>query len=70
VVLYRHHHWREDEAVKAANRQTASLVGVVVVLLLLVGGLFLVQRLRTASMIEDCLLAGHRNCNVPVINPH
>jgi hypothetical protein len=37
---------------------------------LLIGGLFLVRQLRTASKIEDCLLAGRRNCDAMVINPH
>jgi hypothetical protein len=41
-----------------------------VVLLLLVGGLFLVQQLRAASMVEDCLLAGRRNCDVLVTGRH
>jgi hypothetical protein len=69
--LYRHHHWQEDEPDdKAAQRQTASLAGVAVVLLLLVGGLFLVQQLRSASILEDCLLSGRRNCDVLVNVPH
>jgi hypothetical protein len=42
----------------------------VVILLLLVGGLFLVQQLRSASMIQDCLMAGRRNCDVLVTGPH
>jgi hypothetical protein len=64
--LYRHHHWpahRDDETVK---RQTGGLVGLIVVLLLLVGGLFLVQQLRSASLIQDCLLAGRSNCDALV----
>jgi hypothetical protein len=62
--LYRRRHGTEDDASQqAADRQTASLAGIVVILMLLVGGLFLVQELRTASKIEDCLLAGHRNCD-------
>jgi hypothetical protein len=68
--LYRHHHWPDNQADnQSAARQTASLAGIVVVLLLLVGGLFLVQQLRTASMIEDCLLSGRRNCDALVIKP-
>jgi hypothetical protein len=69
--VYRRHRWREDETDdRAAQRQTASLAGVAVILLLLVGGLFLVQQLRSASVIEDCLMAGRRNCNVLVTGPH
>jgi hypothetical protein len=69
--LYRHRHWPDDRASQqAAGRQTASLAGIVVILLLLIGGLFLVQQLRTASKIEDCLLAGRRDCDAMVIHPH
>lgn len=65
--MYRHNHWSEDESDdKTAQRQTASLAGIVVILLLLVGGLFLVQQLRTAARIEDCLMAGRRNCDTLV----
>jgi hypothetical protein len=65
--VYRHNHWSEDESDdKTAQRQTASLAGIVVILLLLVGGLFLVQQLRTAARIEDCLMAGRRNCDTLV----
>jgi hypothetical protein len=60
--LYTHHHWLSEKTETTANRQTASLVGLVVVLLLLIGGLFLVERLQAASSLEDCLLAGRRDC--------
>jgi hypothetical protein len=63
--LYRHHHWVEDGTDHStAERQTASLVGVAIILLLLVGGLFLVHHLHKTSMIEDCLMAGRRDCDV------
>jgi hypothetical protein len=69
--LYRHHHWPGDsEDYKTAQRQTASLAAIVVVLVLLVGGLFLVRHLRRASLIEDCLMAGRRNCDSLVIGQH
>ena len=65
--VYRHHHWPEHENDdRAAQRQTASLAGIAVILLLLVGGLFLVQQLRTASVIQDCLMAGQRDCDALV----
>ena len=65
--MYRHHHWPDPEAEdRAAERQTGGLVGIVVVLLLLIGGLFLVQQLRAASMLEDCLMSGRRNCDAMV----
>jgi hypothetical protein len=69
--LYRHHPWAQDTADdKAAQRQTASLFGVVIILLLLVGGLFLVRHLHTSSMIEDCLMAGRRNCDALLAASH
>ncbi len=69
--MYRHHHWADDEAErKAAERQTASLAAIVIVLFLLAGGLFLVQRLRVAAAIEDCLMAGRRNCDALVVGRH
>ena len=49
---------RED-----ADRRTASLAAIVVVLLLLIGGLLLTQTLRKKSVLEDCLMAGRRNCD-------
>lgn len=54
----------EDEAEEQANRQTASLAGVAITLLLLVLGVFLVHALHAKGQLEDCLLAGRRNCDV------
>ena len=64
-------HQAYDEAVEqeAADRQTASLAGVAITLLLLVLGLFLVRELHAKVAIEDCLLAGHRNCDALVAGP-
>ncbi len=65
--MYSHHHWHDDStADTVAERQTTGLVGIVIILLLLIGGLFLVRQLHNATMIEDCLLAGRRNCDVLV----
>jgi hypothetical protein len=55
---------QEDE--RTEDRQTSSLLGIVIVLLLLIVGLFLVQQLRTSAALEDCLLAGRRNCDALV----
>lgn len=46
-----------------ANRRTAGLAAIVVVLLLLIGGLLLTQTLRQKSQLEDCLMAGRRDCD-------
>lgn len=45
------------------NRQTRSLAALALVLALAVGALYLVQHLRREGAIEDCLLAGRRNCD-------
>jgi hypothetical protein len=52
---------RED-----ADRRTAGLAAIVVVLLLLIGGLLLTQTLRKKSQLEDCLMAGRRDCDALV----
>jgi hypothetical protein len=69
--VYTHHHWQEDaEDDQAAERQTASLAAVVVILLLLATGLFLVQQLRAATKLEDCLLSGRRDCDTFIVYQH
>lgn len=69
--MYRHHHWLDEDAEdKSAQRQTEGLVGIVIVLLLLVGGLFLVQQLRAAATLQDCLMSGRHYCDVSVARPH
>jgi hypothetical protein len=52
---------RED-----ADRRTSGLAAIVVVLLLLIGGLLLTQTLRKKSQLEDCLMAGRRDCDALV----
>lgn len=52
----------EDEEEAEAHRRTARLAGLAVILLLAVIGLFLVQKLRTESKLEDCLMSGRTNC--------
>ena len=46
-----------------ADRRTAGLAAIVVVLVLLIGGLLLTQTLRKKSQLEDCLMAGRRDCD-------
>ena len=62
--MYRRKPWLTPaEMAEDANRQTASLAGVAIILLLLVVGLFLVHTLQIKSRVEDCLMAGGRNCD-------
>ena len=44
------------------------LVAVVVVLLLVIGGIWLQQRLRADSQIQDCVMSGRTNC-APISMP-
>ena len=68
--LYQHRPWLSEDENKAAERQTSSLVGIVVILVLLVSSLFLVQHLRRSNAVEDCLMAGRRNCDLLVTSEH
>jgi hypothetical protein len=69
--LYQHRPWLNEPAQDTPeNRQTASLVAFVIILLLLIMGLFLVRQLRTSSTMQDCLLAGRRNCELTVRVEH
>jgi hypothetical protein len=49
----------EDEA---ASRRTAALMGFIVILVLAIAGVLLFRELRVSTSIEDCLMAGRRNC--------
>jgi hypothetical protein len=51
----------------AANRQTASLAGLAVALFIVVAGLFLFRHLHATTFIEDCLLAGHTDCDTILV---
>jgi len=55
---------RED-----ADRRTAGLAGIVIVLLLLIGGLWLTRTLHKKSVLEDCLMAGRRDCDRLINTP-
>ena len=52
-----------------ADRRTAGLAAIVVVLLLLIGGLILAKTLHKKSVLEDCLLAGRRDCDRLIDGP-
>ena len=66
--MYRGRQWQVDVDADelVARRQTGGLVGIVIILLLLIVGLFLVRQLRVDAALQDCLIAGHRNCDVLV----
>ena len=53
------HRARDDEA---EARRTAALMGLIVILVLAIAAVFLVRELRSNANLEDCLMAGRRNC--------
>lgn len=59
----RHPVWTRDREQEEANRVTASLAGLAMALFLVVAGLYLVQHLRRAAIVEDCLMSGRSNCD-------
>jgi len=66
--VYRGRQWQVDDDADAlvARRQTGGLVGIVIILLLLIVGLFPVRQLHFDAELQDCLIAGHRNCDALV----
>jgi len=65
--VHRGRHWQHTDLEDVVEqRQTKGLVGFVVILLLLIASLFLVQQLRSTTKIEDCLMAGRRDCDALV----
>ena len=52
-----------------AERRTAGLAAIEIVLLILIGGVILARALGTNSKVEDCLMAGRRDCDRLVGGP-
>ena len=52
----------QDEAEREAAGRRKSLVALLVVAVLLAAGLFLVDRLRGVSALQDCLMSRATNC--------
>jgi hypothetical protein len=61
----RQHGARDEED---AARRTAALMGFIVILVLAIAGVMLVRELRNNANLEDCLMAGRRNC-APIETP-
>jgi hypothetical protein len=53
---------QDDAEREAAGRRTA-LVALAVIAVLVVAGLFLAERLREVSAVQDCLMTRAGNCN-------
>ena len=62
-MLRRSHEHQED-----ADSSTAALMGFVIILVLAIAGVVLVREISRTMRIEDCLMAGRRNC-VPIEVP-
>jgi hypothetical protein len=59
----------EDQREEEERRRTRGLLALIVVLLLTLGGFYLIERLRAEGLIEDCLMAGHSNCDALIDDP-
>ena len=59
---------RQSEIEEGEARRTNASIGLIVILLLAIAGVLLVRELREKGQIEDCLMAGRRNC-VPIEVP-
>ena len=45
-----------------ADRRTSALMGFIVILVLAIAGVVLMRELGKNAKLEDCLMAGRRNC--------
>jgi hypothetical protein len=59
---------RSHENEQDAKRRTAALMGFIIILVLAIAGVVLVREIGRTMRIEDCLMAGRRNC-VPIEVP-
>jgi hypothetical protein len=60
--------FNRDDAQEEADRQSVSLAGLAVSLAVVVAGVYVIHQLETKAAIEDCLLAGHANCDIILTN--
>jgi hypothetical protein len=51
------------------DQRRPALIGLALVLLLVVAGYFLVTALKRSGDLEDCLMAGRRNCGPAIEAP-
>ena len=58
-----------EENEEEERRRTRGLLAFALVLLLAIVAIYLIQRLRQEGAIEDCLFAGHSNCDTLVDEP-
>jgi len=53
----------QDEPEREAARRRPALIALAVIAVLVIAGLFLVERLREVSAVQDCLMTRAGNCN-------
>ena len=53
---------QSDDRREGEARRTAALMGVALILALAIAGIVLMRALGEKGRIEDCLMAGRRNC--------
>ena len=58
-----------DEAEVEAAQRNKKLIVLAIMAALVLGGIFLVNKLRTASQLQDCLMTRATNCNDMVEPP-
>ncbi len=58
----------EPSGEEPARSNRGALVALVAVVLLVAGGLWLMQHIRAASAIQDCVMSGRSNC-APISQP-
>jgi hypothetical protein len=51
------------------DSRRGAVIGLIVVMLLVVAGYFLMTALRNESQLEDCMMAGRKNC-IPLDIPN
>jgi hypothetical protein len=64
--------FRGNEEREGEARRTAALMGFIVILVLAIAGVVLVRELQKKGRLEDCLMAGRKNCapiELPLRNP-
>lgn len=61
--------WNDEQNEDEERRRTRGLLALIVVLLLAIGAIYLIERLRREGAIEDCLFAGHSNCDSLIDDP-
>ena len=66
----REEYLEQEEAESDAAGRRKSVIALAVMAALVIAGLFLVDRLREVSAMQDCLMTRATNCNDITERPH